>query len=281
MGSKCNVIKKTPSLMLLLVAVLVFFTISANSQPETKADKAVSKLDQIKKAGKLVVGTSPDYPPYEFHLLNDPQGEIVGLDIDIAKEIARELSVKLEIKEVIFHKIFDVLNSDEVDMVIAGLAPSERRKRQVDFSDIYYQAIQNMVIRAEDSDKIIYLRDLRGKRVGTQRGSIQHEMIQKQVVGAEFIVKDTVNELIDDLKNKKIDTAILEKPVAESFVIRNKDLINIECYSGAYDALLGSAIAVKKGNPEFLKEINRILAELKKENKIIEFVEDAKILMNK
>ncbi len=281
MGSKRNIIRKIPSLVLLMVVVLVFFTISANSQSETKADKAVSKLDQIKKAGKLMVGTSPDYPPYEFHLLNDRQGEIVGLDVDIAKEIARELGVKLDIKEVIFHKIFDVLTSDEVDMVIAGLVPSERRKKYVDFSDIYYQAIQNMVIRAEDSDKITYLRDLRGKRVGTQRGSIQHEMIQKQVVGAEFIVKDTVNELIDDLKNKKIDTAILERPVAESFVMRHKDLINIECHSGAYDTLLGSAIAVKKGNPEFLKEINRILAELKKENKIIEFVEDAKILMNK
>jgi len=126
MGSKRNIIKKIPSLVFLLVVVLVFFTIPANSHPEAKADKAVSKLDQIKKAGKLVVGTSPDYPPYEFHLLNDRQGEIVGLDVDIAKEIARELGVKLEIKEVIFHKIFDVLNSDEADMVIAGLVPSER-----------------------------------------------------------------------------------------------------------------------------------------------------------
>ncbi|MCK4942489.1 MAG: transporter substrate-binding domain-containing protein [Candidatus Aminicenantes bacterium] len=281
MGSKRNIIKKIPSLVLLLVVVLVFFTISANSQPETKADKAVSKLDQIKKAGKLVVGTSPDYPPYEFHLLNDRQGEIVGLDVDIAKEIARELGVKLELKNIIFHKLFEVLNQDQVDMVIAGLAPSVGRRQLVDFSDVYYQAIQNMLIRSLDSEIITSLIDLRGKKVGTQKGSIQEDLSQKQILGAEFITKDTVNELISDLKNKKIDAAILEKPVAESFVMRHKDLINIECHSGAYDALLGSAIAVKKGNPEFLKEINRILAELKKENKIIEFVEDAKILMNK
>jgi polar amino acid transport system substrate-binding protein len=281
MGSKRNIIKKTPSLVLLLVAVLVFFTISANSQPETKAEKAVSKLVQIKKAGKLVVGTSPDYPPYEFHLLNDRQGEIVGLDVDIAKEIARELGVKLELKNIIFHKLFEVLNQDQVDMVIAGLAPSARRCQLVDFSDIYYQAIQNMLIRSLDSEIITSLIDLRGKKVGTQKGSIQEDLAQKQILGAEFITKDTVNELISDLKNQKIDAAILEKPVAESFVMRHKDLINIECHSGAYDALLGSAIAVKKGNPEFLKEINRILAKLKKENKIKEFVEDAKILMNK
>ncbi|MCK4836383.1 MAG: transporter substrate-binding domain-containing protein [Candidatus Aminicenantes bacterium] len=260
---------------------LLFLTITVNSQSVSKSDTTISKIDRIKTAGKLVMGTSPDYPPYEFHLLNDQEGDIVGVDIDIAKEIAKELGVKLEIKNIVFHKLFDVLNSDEVDLVIAGLAPSERRRKLVDFSDIYYQAIQNMLIRAEDAEKIVYLRDLRGKVVGTQKGSIQQDMAQKQIIGAEFQMKDTINELIEDLKSKKIDAAILEKPVAESFVMRNKDLMNIECHSGAYDALLGSAIAVKKGNNEFLKEINRILQELKEKDKIREFVEDAKILMNK
>ena len=165
-------------------------------------------------------------------------------------------------------------------MVIAGLAPSERRKQFVDFSDIYYQAIQNMVIRDQDSDEIIYLRDLRGKIVGTQKGTIQQEMVNRHIVGAKFVIRNTINELIDDLKNKKIDAAIMEKPVAEAYVLRNKELINIECHSGSFDALLGSAIAVKKGNKELLKEVNEILKKLKLENKITEFVENAKMLMN-
>ena len=97
----------------------------------------------------------------------------------------------------------------------------------------------------------------------------------------EDLGKRTVNELIEDLKNKKIDAAILEKPVAESYVLRNKNLINIECHTGAYDALLGSAIAVKKGNKDLLMAVNKILKKLKQENKIAEFVEDARILMNK
>jgi polar amino acid transport system substrate-binding protein len=269
--------------MFIFCSTLLFFflAVPVNGISNSKADPAPSKLDQIKAAGKLVVGTSPDYPPYEFYLLNDKKGDIVGLDIDIAKAIANELEVTLEIKNVVFHKLFDVLNSDEVDLVIAGLAPSERRKKLVDFSDIYYQAIQNMLIRAEDAEKITYLRDLRGKKVGTQKGSIQQEMAQKQIIGAEFVTSDTINELIEELKNKKIDAAILEKPVAESFVMRNKELINIECHSGAYDALLGSAIAVKKGSRELLDELNRILETLKKKDKIREFVEDAKILMNR
>lgn len=263
------------------MTVVILFTISASTKPNTQQIEQPGKIDQIKKAGKLVVGTSPEYPPYEFHLLNDRQGEVVGLDIDIAKEIAKELGVKLELKNIVFHKLFDVLNKGEVDIVIAGLAPSPGRRQLVDFSDVYYQAIQNMLIRSTDSETITSLIDLRGKKVGTQEGSIQEDLANKQILGAEFITKETINELISDLKNQRIDAAILEKPVAESFVMRNKDLMNIECHSGAYDALLGSAIAIKKGNPNFLKEINRILTKLKKENKISEFVEDAKILMNK
>jgi len=271
---------KKPFLVLSLILIFTLFFVSGVAA-ESQTGKKLSKLEKIKASGKMVVGTSPDYPPYEFYLLDDKEGDIVGLDIDIAKEIAKELGVKLEIKTIIFHKIFDVLNSDEVDMVIAGLAPSERRKKIVDFSDIYYQAIQNMVIRAQDASEILYLRDLRGKTVGTQRGSIQQEMVSKQILGAKFINRNTVNELIDDLKNKKIDAVILEKPVAESYLLRNKDLINIECHTGAYDSMLGSAIALKKGNKELLMTVNKILKKLKLENKISEFIEDAKILMNK
>lgn len=281
MAIKSCMIRKRTSLIFLLMTVVILFTISASTKPNTQQIEQPGKIDQIKKAGKLVVGTSPEYPPYEFHLLNDRQGEVVGLDIDIAKEIAKELGVKLELKNIVFHKLFDVLNKGEVDIVIAGLAPSPGRRQLVDFSDVYYQAIQNMLIRSTDSETITSLIDLRGKKVGTQEGSIQEDLANKQILGAEFITKETINELISDLKNQRIDAAILEKPVAESFVMRNKDLMNIECHSGAYDALLGSAIAIKKGNPNFLKEINRILTKLKKENKISEFVEDAKILMNK
>jgi polar amino acid transport system substrate-binding protein len=281
MGIKSRVTRKKSSLILLFMMTIFLTSIFAYTHPNNRADRPAGKIDQIKKAGKLIVGTSPDYPPYEFHLLNDREGEIVGLDIDIAKEIAKELGVKLELKNIIFHKLFDALNNDNVDIVIAGLAPSPRRRQLVDFSDVYYQAIQNMLIRSIDSENITSLKDLRGKKVGTQKGSIQEELSAKQILGAEFITKETIHELILNLKSKKIDVAILEKPVAESFVMRHKDLMNIECHSGAYDALLGSAIAIKKGNPGFLKEINRILTKLKNQNKIIEFVEDAKILMNK
>jgi len=252
----------------LLFFLVLFFTINGS--------QADSKLEKIKKAGKIIAGTSADYPPYEFRPISDDDS-IYGMDIDIANEIAKELGVKLEIKEIVFSRLFDAVNKDEIDFIIAGLSPTEKRKKLVDFSVSYYKALQNMLIRKTDKKKINSLEDLRGKKVGTQKGSIQEELAKQQIDGAVFFEEDTIIKLVEDLKKGKIDVVILEKPVAESFSKRNKGLINIECVSGAN--FLGSAIAVKKGNKLLLKKINEILAKLKQNNMIIEFAENAKLLM--
>ncbi len=274
-------INKLLSKKVVLVTGFLIFLVSILTVAGCKKSPKAGKIGKIKAAGKLVVGTSADYPPYEFHLLGDKEAEIVGLDIDIANAIAKELGVELEVKEIVFHRLFDVLYSDEVDLVIAGLAPSERRKQAVDFSDIYYQAVQNMVIRSANENEIAYIKDLRGKRVGTQKGSIQDDMARKVILGAEFVEMENIIDLISSLKEEKIDAVILEKPVAESYVLRNEGLKSIECTLGAFDVQLGSAIAVKKGNTDLLNEINRILQKLKNENKIAEFVQDAMVLMMK
>jgi len=263
----------------IFISFIFLTSFLAFSKSDAKSKKVLTKIEKIKDAGKIIVGTSADYPPYEFHLLNSKEEEIVGLDIDIAKVIAEKLGVKLEIKDITFSKLINTLDSEEVDIVIAGLTPTEKRKKVVDFSEVYYQAIQNMLIRVEDTEKITCIADLRGKKVGTQKGSIQEDIARSKISGAEFIEKETINELITYLKNGNIDAIIVEKPVAESYVLRNKSLINIECK--AEEDVLGSAIAVKKGNSALLNKINEILQDLKKDHKIIEFVEEANLLMSK
>jgi ABC-type amino acid transport substrate-binding protein len=286
MMKRNNLFKKAVfslTLSLLCIFLISFSGCGKEEQAPVKKtpEKALSRVDKIKAAGKLVIGTSAEYPPYEFHLLQDKQGDLVGIDIDIADAIAQELGVSLEVKDIVFHRLFNALNSDEVDLVIAGLVPSENRKKIIDFSDVYYQAIQNIVIKAGDRGKITCVNDLRGKTVGTQKGSIQGDMVHKVLLSGDFVEMDTIDELISDLKKNKIDAVLLEKPVAESYVFRNKDLINIECTESNFDLRLSSAIAVKKGNHELLKEVNRILGKLKAENKIAEFIENAKVLMKK
>jgi polar amino acid transport system substrate-binding protein len=258
--------------LFLAVISLFLFTDSLNAGPG-------ADINTIKKAGKLVVGTSADYPPYEFHLLNDKDGELVGIDIDIAKVIAQELGVKLEVKDLIFSRIFDALDSGKIDIAIAGLSPTEERRKVASFSTIYYQAIQSIVIHIDNTDKIKTVEDLRGKKVGTQKDSIQEEMAKTQIQGAKFEIRETIEELVLILRKQLVEAIILEKPVADSYVRQNNKFAAIKCEK--FDNVLGSAIAVKKGNKELLKEINRILDKLIKEDKIKDFVQNAKMLTDK
>ncbi len=265
----------------LLILGLLGISWQMGCRMETRdiAKKKLGKIEKIKQAGVIIIGTSADYPPYEFRLLPELENGIVGIDIDIAEAIAADLNVKLEIKNFDFNKLFNELTSENIDLILAGLAPSQDRQKIVDFSIPYYQAIQNMLIRAVDIDKIKLLDDLRGKIVGTQTGSIQEDMARNMIVGAVFTTMPTIQNLIDALLENKLDAIILEKPVADAYVFKNNELVNLECNSDRTP--LGSAVAVKKGNTDLLARVNQILKRLLNENKISQFVQDAKVFTDK
>jgi len=272
---------KPPVIGALLILGLLGIVWLYGCQMQTREieKKVPGKIDKIKKAGKIIVGTSADYPPYEFRLLPDMEDAIVGIDIDIAEAIAADLNVKLEIKNVVFHELFNELTSGNIDLILAGLAPSHARQKIVDFSIPYYQAIQNMLIRAKDKDGIKVLEDLRGKIIGTQTGSIQEDMARNTIIGATFVSVPTIQKLIAALASKELDAVILEKPVADAYVFKNSELLNLECNSDRTP--LGSAVAVRKGDADLLIRINQILDKLIKDNRINQFAEDAKVFAKK
>jgi len=266
--------------LITLVVPQLVFSNDTGKEPGLTPGKEMSKLEKIKASGKLVVGTSADYPLYEFHLMSEEEGELVGIDIDIAKVIAQELGVQLEIKDLIFSRILNALESGQIDIALAGLSPTEERQKVASFSDVYYQAIQCVVIRKDNVERIKTIEDLRGKKVGVQKDSLQEDMARGRIRGADFDIRETIEELIIILDKGLVDGIILEKPVGDSYVRRNKNFTSLKCEEN-FSSMLGSAVAVKKGDDDLLKEINRILAKLKKEGKIDEFVETAKMLSNK
>jgi len=264
---------------ILILGLFGFFWQAGCRMQSREIRKETGRLEKIKAAGKIVVGTSADYPPYEFHLLSELESEMVGIDIDIAEAIAANLNVKLEIKDIVFSKLFDELAAGHIDMALAGLSPTEGRKLIADFSIPYYQAIQNMLIRVGDRDKIRLLDDLRGKVVGTQKGSIQEDMARNLVTGATFFLDEDINALIAALHQGKVDAVILEKPVAETYSARDKELLNLECDTDRLP--LGSAAAFKKGDTDLLERVNQVLRKLIEENRITESIQAAKVLADK
>jgi polar amino acid transport system substrate-binding protein len=245
---------------------------SASSTTSTKQE---TKLDKIKKSGKLVVGTSADYPPYEFHKQVNGKDEIVGFDITIANEIAKDLGVKLEVKDMAFNGLLAALNGDKVDMIIAGMNPTPERAKSIDFSKVYYQAVQAIVVRAEDKDKYKTLDSLKGKKVGVQMSTTQEEITKKQIAGAEVVSLAKITDLVLQLKSKKVDAIVVELPVATSYVDKNKDLIVSDMKFDAASQNKGAAVAIKKNSPEFVNEVNKTLDKLMNEKSIEKFVIDA------
>lgn len=264
--------KKILSIILSLVIMISLF--GCNKKEAAKDDE----LSKIKKAGKIVLGTSADYPPYEFHKVINGQDEIVGFDIEIAKQIAKDLGVELEIKDMKFDGLLAALQAGKIDFIVSGMTPTEERKKSVDFSDVYYYAVQTVVIRAEDKDKYKTLEDLKGAKVGVQKGSIQEGLAQKYMANSEIKAVGKISDIFLSLKDKKIDAAIIEQPVAQANVNKNKDLMISEIKLESEDA--GSAIAVRKNSGELLTKINKSLKNLMDAKKIDEFVIKANELVD-
>ncbi|MCZ8515958.1 transporter substrate-binding domain-containing protein [Paenibacillus filicis] len=232
-----------------------------------------TKLDQIKKVGKIVVGTSADYPPYEFHKEINKKDEIVGFDIEIAKALAKDLGVQLEIKDMKFDGLLAALDSGNVDFVISGMTPTPERQKSVDFTKIYYTAVQKVVVRAEDKDKIKSIDDLKGKKVGAQKGATQEKIVQEQMPQSELKAIFKISDLMLELKNKKVDALVVEQPVAGAYLSKNKDLVVSDIALKTEDS--GSAIAVKKGSPELVDAMNKTLDKLMTDKTIDKLVTEA------
>ncbi len=243
-----------------------------------------AKLDDIKKAGKIILGTSADYPPYEFHAQVDGKDAIVGFDVAIAREIAKDLGVELEIKDMDFDGLLAALASGNVDMVVAGMTPNEERRKNVDFSEIYYFAEHGVLIRKADEAAYAATADaLKDKMIGAQRGAIQVGLAKARIKGvAEADLENPhpqvkelgkLPDLVMELKNKKIEAIVAELPVAKAYLGANPDLM-LAGYTFKDDDG-GSAVAVKKGEAALAAKINATIARLKSEAKVDAFVNEA------
>lgn len=239
--------------------------------------KKKSSLENIKEKKELVLGTSADFPPYEFHKSVNGKDEILGADIEIAKQVAKDLGVKLTIKDMKFDGLLASLDQGKVDMVISGMTPTEERKKNVDFSDIYYKSVQTIVVKKSDKDKFKGIKDFDGKKIGVQKGSIQEGIAEKQLPKAKPVALSKISDLVLALNSGRIDGAIIEFPVATSYTNSNKDLVISDIKVTTEEA--GSAVAMKKGSEDLVKEVNKTLDKLKKDKLIDKYITEASKLV--
>lgn len=211
---------------------------------------------------KLVMVTSADYPPYEFRDTASGKGDIIGFDVDIAKYITNQLGYDLEIKDTDFSGIIPALQSGRADFAMAGMTPTEERKKNVDFSEIYYEAKNTIVTRKGSNLKTP--EDLAGKKVGVQLGSTQ-EKTAKEFKNVQLVALNKTGDLVQEVKARRIDAAVIEDTIARGFIANNPDLEFNTIPSSGEEA--GSAIAFPK-NSRLVADFNRVLAEMKQSGEI-------------
>lgn len=239
-------------LLTMLFAVMLVISITSHSNP----------LQAVSSVGKdtLTLITSPDYPPYEFYDTKGGDRQIVGFDIDIANTLAKELGFKLKVMESDFNGLIPALQANRADFVMAGMTPTPERQKNVDFSIIYYEAKDTIV--APKNSNLKQPKDLSGKKVGVQLGTIQEQNAQKiaqKVAGIQLKQLNKVPEVVQEIKSGRIDAAIVEDTVAKGFAQANPDL---EFNVIPSEEASGSAIAFPKGS-SLVEPFNKVLQQMK------------------
>lgn len=268
--------KKTISLILAAVMILAAFALTGCSSGKGKSP------DDIKKAGKLIVYTEAGFAPYEFIYNN----EIVGVDVEIMKEVAKKLGVKVEVSDVDFNTICASVKSGKADVGAAGITINDDRKLSVDFS-MPYSTTEQYIIVAENNDTIKTFEDLSGKKIGVQEGTTSDSAINKLI--SDKVVTDTV---VTGYKSpaiaaasvpNKIDAVVTDKLTAELIVKNNSGLKTFKLVDKSGNPIAEIeeyGIAVAKGNSELLAVINEVIQELKNNGSIEKWVEDYSALAN-
>lgn len=211
---------------------------------------------------KLVMVTEAGFAPYEYY----ENGEIVGVDIDIAKEIAKYLGKELVVKDVAFDSIINEVKTGKADFGAAGISYNEERAKQVDFT-INYSTSKQIVVVKEDNIKI-NINDLNNLKIAVQLGSVGDTYVTKNYPNAEIVRQKKYLAAIQDLLKNKVDCVVMDELPAKEILKNNAGLkiLNQELFSDTY------GMVVKKGNKELLDAINKVLEDLVEEGKINEFI---------
>ena len=223
--------------------------------------------NRVRAAGRLVVGTSLDYPPFAYR---NQQFQPDGFDMAVIGEIANRLGVGIEIKDMAFDSLGDAINLGQVDVAIAAITVTGDREELVDFSNIYWIGEEGILARADSAiPPITTLSGMAGYRIGVQRGSVYETWLQRDLVdagitqGGNLFVYETVDAATRDLREQRLDLVVIDRRVAEASVAQG----SVKLVGGGLNPQR-YAIALRNGADTLRLQINAALTQLQNEGRI-------------
>lgn len=215
--------------------------------------------DNAKKADEktLKVACSADFAPFEFQ--EEGNKEYQGFDMDLIRALSKEMGYKVEISNIGFDGLIPALEAGNIDLIISGMTINEERKKNVLFSDPYYESGLTIVVR-NDEKNIKGFKDLEGKKVAVQIGTTGANEAAK-IKDCEVKNFNVISECFMELKNGGVDAVINDRPVNDYYLMRTKsegvkplsDKVTAEDYG----------MAMRKDNKELQEKVNAALKKLK------------------
>ena len=225
-------------------------------------DENPTRLDNILKANKIIVGTSPDFAPMEFIDINKTgMDQYVGVDMEFARFIAAELGVELEIKTMDFGALITAVNAGTVDLVLSGFAWREERAEAMELTDFYNIQDapngQGILILKADADKYKTAEDFSGKTIAVQEISLQYALLEEQLPDAIPKPITNINDGVLMLLSNKVDAVGVSSDNGMTIIANYPDLQLSEFF---YEySSEGNVGGIMKGEVELLAKINEIV----------------------
>ena len=215
-----------------------------------------------KNENELVLVTEAGFAPYEYY----EDGEIVGVDIDIAKEIAKELGKELVIKDVSFDFVINEVKSGKADFAAAGISITPERAEEVDFTMEYTTSNQVVVVKKDSSIK--NFDDIKNKKIAVQLGTVADLYVEENYKKATVVSHKKYLSAVEDVKTGKADCIVMDELPAKAIVAENDNLKILDgiLFQDKYGMI------VKKGNDELKNQINKVLERMVNDGTINDLV---------
>jgi len=234
-------------------------TEAAEAETESAGtEEAGAEVSEALADGVLTVGTNAEFPPFEYV---DDNGEPDGFDIALIKAIGEKLGVEVTVENMEFASLVSSIGS-KIDVSIAGMTVTDERKESVDFSEPYYEAVQEAATAA----------DLTGMTIGVQLGTTGDFIATDDVEGSVVQQYNKGVDAVNDLINGRVDCVIIDKNPA--LVFESKFEGQIKAVDGAQFEFGAEeyAIALPKGDTALAAQINSALEEIKADGTFDELV---------
>lgn len=215
-----------------VIALFASLLLVACGGTNNGAEDGQDQLEKIKAAGELTIGTSPDYPPMEFYILDENgDRQIVGSDLSLVQAIADEIGVDVNIRATDFNGVIANVQSGSIDMGVSGFTFTEERAKVMQFSEGYlqestlgYQGIMMQKNLAEEFDSIEEIKEA-GLTLGSQNGSIQYEMAVDLTDASNVKQYGTLDVGLAALNEGDIDGMIVATSSAEPMLTTFPNLV--------------------------------------------------------